>query len=93
MSIQDYNQIQFSEIKEHLSKIDEVLIDIKLILQEQHQSLNEHIRRTDIAEERLLLLEKRDIRIDGGIQTLKIIASVIATVGVVVGIWLGLTRR
>jgi hypothetical protein len=79
------NDIQFGEIKEHLSKIDEVLMDVRLILQSQHVSLDDHIRRTEAAEKRLELLENNRYMMIGGYKTVLMLGGLITFGSALVG--------
>jgi len=87
------NMREFGEIKDHLSKIDHVLMDVKVILSEQHNSLNEHMRRTTLAEERLEMLEDRDEQIKGGIKLIKYVGAFVGFIGICVGIWATLFKK
>lgn len=45
------------KLREHLDKIYDALTDLRVVSAKQQQLLDEHIRRTEIAEEGIILLQ------------------------------------
>ena len=64
-----------------LVKIYERLNSIDTTLAAQHVSLREHIRRTEILEEKLQPVEKHVAMVDGALKLLGVIGIVAAIVG------------
>lgn len=79
------NDRQFEDIKGHLSTIDEVLIDVRMILQSQHVSLDEHMRRSIASEKRLELLENNRYMMLGGYKVILMLGGLITFGSALVG--------
>jgi len=61
-----------------LDKIEERLGSIDVTLIEQHISLREHIKRTNLLEKKLEPVEKHVIMVQGGLKFVGIIATLTA---------------
>lgn len=80
----EFEQELLLKIDTKIDEIKEKLNDHEIILNKQQNNIEEHMRRTDIAEERLENFEKEVKPILEGISGLKTLAKVISFVSVLV---------
>ena len=80
---------ELKELNAKLEKVSDRLSSIDITLAKQEVNLEDHIRRTEIAEERLghmegilIPLQKHANQIDGG---LKLLGAIVTVLGVVAG--------
>lgn len=78
----EFEQELLLKIDTKIDEIKEKLNDHEIILNKQQNNIEEHMRRTDIAEERLENFEKEVKPILEGISGLKTLAKVISFVSV-----------
>lgn len=78
----EFEQELLLKIDTKIDEIKEKLNDHEIILTKQQNNIEEHMRRTDIAEERLENFEKEVKPILEGISGLKTLAKVISFVSV-----------
>jgi hypothetical protein len=74
---------RFDKLEEKLDKISDDLAEIKVVQAEQAKDLKYHIKRTDLAEERISTVEEKIFplieqknRLDGAFKVIGIIASI-----------------
>jgi hypothetical protein len=80
----DFEQELLLKIDTKIDEIKEKLNDHEVILIKQQANIEEHIRRTDVAEERLENFEKEVKPILEGISGLKTVAKIVSFVSVLV---------
>lgn len=78
----EFEQELLLKIDTKIDEIKEKLNDHEIILNKQQNNIEEHMRRTDIAEERLENFEKEVKPILEGISGLKTLAKIISFVSV-----------
>lgn len=78
----EFEQELLLKIDTKIDEIKEKLNDHEVILTKQQNNIEEHMRRTDIAEERLENFEKEVKPILEGISGLKTLAKIISFVSV-----------
>lgn len=80
----DFEQELLLKIDTKIDEIKEKLNDHEVILIKQQANIEEHIRRTDVAEERLENFEREVKPILEGISGLKTVAKIVSFVSVLV---------
>ncbi len=80
----EFEQELLLKIDAKIDEIKEKLNDHEIILIKQQANIEEHIRRTDVAEERLENFEKEVKPILEGISGLKTVAKIVSFVSVLV---------
>lgn len=71
-------------IENKIDRLDEKLGTVNVILASQHESLKDHIRRTEILEEAIIPLKKHDHMRSGAIKSILFAASILAAVEAVI---------
>lgn len=74
---------RLERIEKKLDDSNEHLASIDLTLMEQHISLREHVRRTNLLEAKLIPIERHVSRVEGAIKLISILAMIAAIVGVI----------
>lgn len=70
--------VKLDGIKEDVSEIKVHVAKHAVILEAQHEQLKEHIKRTNLLEQKLEPVEKHVARVDGALRLLGGIAAAIA---------------
>ena len=69
---------KFDKIEEKLDKISEHLSDIDKTLVRNTSSLDEHIRRTNLLEEKMLPVEKHVTQVNGALKLIGVISLLLS---------------
>jgi hypothetical protein len=81
---------RLGRIEDHADETSKSLNEIKVILTQQHTVLDEHIRRTEAAEDGIKLLQAEMKPLETHVAVVGAFGKVIAVVGTIVGIVTGL---
>ena len=74
---------RLERIESKIDKLDDKICSVNVILAAQHESLKDHIRRTEILESAIVPLKRNDAMIVGA---LKLIIFIVAAAGALEGI-------
>jgi endonuclease III len=75
-----------SHFSSRLDKLFDRISDINATLAAQHETLKEHIRRTELLEERLEPIEKQVTLVTGGMKALRGIVALVTILAAVLEI-------
>lgn len=78
---------RFSRLENKLDKLSEKLSSIDKTLVAQHESLKEHIRRTELLEKDMEPIKKHVIMIQGGVKFLAILGTGVGIIGGIIKFW------
>lgn len=77
--------MDFDRVYESLDKIDSELMELRIISTKQEENIKEHIRRTELAEENLVMLRQEMEPLKQHVIVINGILRVIGVVSVIIG--------
>jgi hypothetical protein len=78
---------RLDKIEVIMSKIDERLDSVDVTLGKQHVSLENHIRRTELAERQIAIVNSHVDNMKGASKTLVIVSGIVVLIGALYGLF------